>query len=267
MINDTKDMVVYKNEFNTVPLRNFTAVEMDLLFTIMSQMKDKGESEIEFTFRELKKLSNYNKETAIKSFVKDLEKTYDKLISLNVKIGDSKKWTKFVFFTKYTIDNENNTITIGVNSEFIPLINELTGNFTKFELEEVTSLNSSYSKSCYRLLKQFRKTGYYKVSVDRFRFLLDVPESYNMSNFTLRVLNPIETELKEYFENLKINKIKSKKDKRKVESLEFTFKRQSDITETGYTTFRDELTGEYREKHLYDFNDDDIRKEFPNTSE
>ena len=30
-----EDLVVYKNEFNTIPLRNFTAVEMDLLFTLM----------------------------------------------------------------------------------------------------------------------------------------------------------------------------------------------------------------------------------------
>lgn len=264
MENKIKDLVVYKNEFNTIPLRNFTAVEMNLLFTIMSQMRDKGSNEIEFNFKDLKILSNYNKETAIKSFIKDLEKTYDKLISLNVKVGDSKRWTKFVFFTKYTIDSENKSISIGVNPEFAPLINELTTNFTKFELEEVTSLNSSYSKSCYRLLKQFRKTGYYKVTVDRFRYLLDVPETYNMSNFTSRVLKPIETELKDYFTNLEVNKIKSKNDKRKIEYLEFVFKPQSDVRDNGFKTFRDKETGEYKEKHLYDFNHEDIKTEFPN---
>lgn len=267
MENKNNELVVYKNEFNTIPLRNFTAVEMDLLFTIMSQMRDKGITEIEFNFSDLKHLSNYNKETAINSFILDLEKTYDKLLRLNVKIGNSNKFTKFVFFTKYTIDRETKTIVIGVNSEFTPIINELTGNFTKFELEEVTSLNSSYAKSCYRLLKQFRKTGYYKIGIEKFKYLLDVPDSYNMSHLTARVLKPIKKELSKVFKDFKVKKIKSNKDKRKITVLEFTFKPQTDINNKGYATFRDEKTGNYKEKHLYNFNDDDIEKEFPEVPE
>lgn len=42
----TSDIVVFKNSFNTVPLRNFTGREMDLLFAIMAQMRDKGLNQI-----------------------------------------------------------------------------------------------------------------------------------------------------------------------------------------------------------------------------
>lgn len=258
-----QELVIYKNEFNTIPLRNFTSTEMDLLFTIMSQMRDKGTSEISFTFSDLKYLSNYNKETATRSFVNDLEQTYDKLIQLNIKIGTTGEFTKFVFFTEYSISESKKTISIAVNQKFTHLINELTGNFTKIELKEITQLKSSYSKSCYRLLKQFRKTGYYKINLKSFRYLLGVPESYDISNFTKRVLNPIEKELPKYFKNLRINKVKSNRDKRKVESLEFRFTPETDINKKGYRTFRDKNTGEYKEKHIYDFTDDDIKKVFP----
>lgn len=262
MDKDTQ-LVVYKNEFNTVPLRNFTSVEMDLLFTIMSQMRDKGLTEMEFTFNELKHLSNYNKETAIQSFINDLEKTYDKLIKLDVKIGTEKNFTKFVFFTRYSINSDKGTISIKVNEDFAPLINELTGNFTKFELEEITNLKSSYSKSCYRLLKQFRKTGYFKIDIDQFRDLLDVPKSYNMSNLTKRVLDPIQKELPQYFKGLKVHKEKNdRRNKRIVSHIVFIFEPQNDIKKTGYTTFRNEQ-GDYEEKHLYNFTDEEIEKEFP----
>lgn len=263
MSKNNKDLVVYKNEMNAIPLRNFTSVEMDLLFAIISQMRDKGTDEIIFNFNELKHLTNYNKENTTKTFIKDLETTYDKLIQLNVKVGTSTEFTKFVFFTKYRVSEKDKSIAIKVNEEFAPLINEITGNFTRFELEEITNLNSSYSKSCYRLLKQYRKTGFYKVKVDRFRYLLDIPESYNMSNLTARVLNPIEKELKKYFKNLKITKVKGKYDSRKIESLVFTFKREDDIKDNGYSTFRDSKTGEYFEKHLYEFENEEVRKEFP----
>lgn len=260
---DQKEIVAYKNEFNTVPLRSFTSVEMDLLFSIMSQMRDKGLTEMEFTFNELKHLSNYNKETAIQSFVSDLERTYDKLIKLDVKIGTEKNFTKFVFFTRYSINSDKGTISIKVNEDFAPLINELTGNFTKFELEEITNLSSSYSKACYRLLKQFRKTGYFKIDIEDFRNLLDIPTGYLMGNIDQKVLTPIKKELPQYFKGLKIHKEKNdRKNKRRVSHIVFTFEPQNDIKKSGYTTFRNKQ-GDYEEKHLYNFTDEEIEKEFP----
>ena len=258
-----EDLGVYKNEFNTIPLRNFTAVEMDLLFTLMSQMRERGTTDLKFGFEELKQLSKYNKENAIDSFVNDLEKTYDKLIQLNVKCGTSRKWTKFVFFTRYSVDKDEQTIDISVNPEFEHLINKLTGNFTKFELEEVTQLKSSYSKGMYRLLKQFRATGYAVFDIDNFRNLLDIPDSYKMGNIDQQILKPIEKELSKFFKHLKITKIKGiGKYKKNVVKIEFTFKKQDGIKDNGYRKFRDE-NGNYYEKHLYDFEDNEINKTFP----
>ena len=75
------------------------------------------------------------------------------------------------------------------------LLNDLTSQFTRFELAEFTALKSSYSKECYRRLKQYRQTGVWKVSIDEFRRLLDVPESYQARDLNKRVLKPIQDEL------------------------------------------------------------------------
>lgn len=260
---EKKDLlVVYKNSFNSLPLRNFNSVEMDLLFSLMSQLRDKGEDKLIFTFDELKKLSKYNKETAIISFVKDLEKTYTKLTKLNVRFEDDKEIRLFVFFIDYVINKEEQTIRVGVHPEFKNLINELTGNFTKFELNEFTSLKSSYSKTMYRLLKQFRTTGYAVFDINNFRYLLDIPDSYKMGNIDQQILKPIKKELPQYFKNLKINKIKGKgKYKRNIVKIEVLFNPQNDV-ENGYKVFRDS-DGLYYTKHLYDFNVEEVRKTYP----
>lgn len=255
--------MVYKNDFNTIPLKDFKSVEMDILFAILSQLRDKGTDEIVFSFNELKKLSQYREGTNNKDFIKDLESTYDKLISLNVKIGTAEKFTKFVFFTRYSVNAETNTVSIAVNKEFAPLINELTGNFTKFELEEITEITSSYSKACYRMLKQYRKTGYYKIHVDKLRSLLDVPKSYTPSNFVNRILKTIKRDLSPYFKGLKMNKIRDKYDGRKVAYIEFSFKPQTDVDKDGFKTFKNLETGEYEKRHLYQFTDDDVKREYP----
>ena len=255
-----KEIIVYKNDMNTVPLRKFNPIELDLFFTIVGQMRDKGLSEVVYKFDELKELSNYNQTKGIERFIKDLESTYDKLISLNVKIGTSRKWTKFVFFTRYSIDMDNQTISIATNTEFEYLINKLTGNFTKLELEEFTELKSSYSKTAYRLLKQYRKTGYVVYEIDKFLELFCVPSSYKQYHINQRVLQPIKDELSVYFKNFKINKI-SKGKGRKITHIEFIFDSESDINVTGSGTFRDK-NGFYYNKNLADFNNKEVHKKF-----
>ncbi|WP_150853434.1 replication initiation protein, partial [Staphylococcus aureus] len=94
--------------------------------------------------------------------------------------------------------------------------------FTKFELKEMTRLKSTYSKNMFRLLKQYKHTGYLKIHIDDFKNRLDIPKSYRMTDINKNVFKPIIIELGSIFNNLTINKIKAKKG-RKIEWIEFTF--------------------------------------------
>lgn len=256
------NLVVYKDELNTVPLRSFNSKEMDLFFSICSKMRNEELNIVTFDFEDLKELSNY-KMTATNHFVSDLESIYSKLIQLDFRIETEDKIIKFVLFTKYEIDKKNQTISIRINEEFKDILNSIIGGFTKFELEEFTMLSSSYSKTAYRLLKQFRQTGYYIIKIDEFRRLFDIPESYKISHITTNILEKIEEELPPYFEDLKINKLKGKgKRKRFIEYIEFKFKAETDI-EKGNKIFRDKETGEYYKKDIMDFTDEEIDKAYP----
>ena len=259
------NLVVYKDELNTVPLRSFNSKEMDLFFSICSKMRNKDLTTIKFTFDDLRELSDY-KYTAYDRFVKDIEGVYDKLIQLNIRLGNSTEFTKFVLFTKYSVSAKNETVEIRINEEFKEILNNIAGDFTKFELMEFTTLASSYSKTAYRFLKQFRQSGYYIVQIDEFRRLFDVPESYQMSDIDKRVLDRIEDELPTYFKNLRINKLRGKgKRKRFIEYIEFKFKPETDI-EKGEKTFRDKETGEYYKRNILDFTSEEVDKSFPETN-
>ena len=104
----------------------------------------------------------------------------------------------------------------------------------------MTHLKSTYAKNMFRMLKQYKHSGYMKIRVEDFRERLDIPHSYRMSNINQFVLTPIIRELSTIFNNLKINKIKAKKG-RKIEWLEFIFdpekrihsKRQPEIKDVG----------------------------------
>ncbi len=252
-------MVCYKNELNTIPMRNFNAKEMDLLFSICSQVREKGTDIVEFTFDDLKQLSDY-KMTATKHFVKDIESVYDKLIQLNLKIGTDTEFTKFVLFKEYSVSESKGTVTVGVNEKFKYILNEITQNFTKFELEEFTSLKSSYSKTAYRLIKQYRKTGYVIFTMEQFRELMCVPKSYQVCHITDNILKPIQNELSKYFKGLKINKIKAKKGKF-ISHIEFIFMAEDDMLPNG--KYRIKTGKKIVEKDPLDLNEYEVKKVFP----
>lgn len=225
------DLVVkYKNELNTIPMRKFNAKEMDLFFSICAKMKRKHTSIVRFTFEELKDLSDY-KITATQHFVKDLENVYDKMLNLKYRVEDTEGTIdKFVLFTKFRINPIKKYVEISVQPELEYILNELTNEFTQFELQEFTNLSSSYSKTMYRLLKQFRSTGFYTIRVTEFRELLDIPKSYRMTHITQKILLPIEKELSQYFEPFQIKKIKAKKGNR-IDRFEFYFREKENISE------------------------------------
>ena len=236
------EVVKYNNNFNNISLRNFNANELDILMAICSRMKEKGEEEITFHFDKLKKLVNYSDNTSA-TFIKDLESTYDKLISIKLKVGDERRFIKFVLFTRYSVDVDEKTVEIAVNKEFAWVLNELNVTFTAFELKEFISLKSSYAKEFYRRMKQFKSTGKWNISLEDFKRIMDVPVNYRMCDIDVWVLKPIQKELGDKFK-LKIKKIYSKKSRGRpsVSGFEFTFSKEKyQAEETSKTKNRKEV--------------------------
>lgn len=209
---------------NSIALKNFNAVEMDLFYALCTQVKNKGTDDILLHFEQLKELSNY-KPTATKRFINDLRRTNKKLLNLQFTFEDEHVVEDFVLFTTFSINKDTETMTVSVNKRFNFFLNELTSNFTRFELEEFTNLESKYSKAMYRLLKQWRTIGKKEWSIEDFRYRLDIPKSYQLIDIDRKVLKPIIIELSSIFKNFKVNKIKRGRGG-KVVALEFTFQKE-----------------------------------------
>lgn len=166
-----------------------------------------------------------------------------------------------LLFTSYKVDLDEECLSISVNPDLKHILNSITADFTKFELKEMTHLKSTYAKNMFRLLKQYKHTGYIKINISDFKNRLDIPKTYQMNDITKRVLNPIINELSSIFNNLNINKIKAKKG-RKIEWLEFTFdaekrihsKRQPEMTVSGKTKhmINREKTPKWLEERTYE---------------
>jgi len=223
MTTDKDISVKYQNELNLVTLKNFNAKEMNLFFALCARMKDKGLVNILVTFEELKDLSDY-KMTATKAFLKDLDNLYTKMLQLTYRqqLDDLGSYRKFVLFNSFEVNVPDKTVEVSINPKLEGILNGLTSEFSKFELSAFTSIRSTYAKTLFRLLIQYRSTGYYIVSIEKFRILLDIPAGYRMSEIDRIVIKPALRELENYFNTLKLSKIKAKKGN-KIAKLEFSF--------------------------------------------
>ena len=79
----------------------------------------------------------------------------------------------------------------------------------------------------FRLLKQFRTTGYAYFTKDDFHELLDIPKSYKQGNIDQKILNPIKTELTPLFRGLTIKKKYGKGRGKPVIGYQFSFKAEA----------------------------------------
>ena len=112
--------------------------------------------------------------------------------------------TLFEFFE---VDLDKKMVEVKVSSNFDYILNKLETQFTRYELEEFTSIRSTYAKTMYRLLKQWRTVGRKEFSVDDLKRILDTPESYRPSEIDRLILKPIKEQLSPYFVDLKVKKL------------------------------------------------------------
>lgn len=220
------EIIKYHNDINKLRLGKFTEKETDIFFSIMfKSMNTIGNVVIEFN--ELKDLiEGHRSEQRLINNVRKLNLKL-KLLVDEVKDKDG-NYTAFSLFGDITTKPKERIIEIKVDDRFRNLINNLMKNFTEFDLKDLISLNSTYSKTLFRLLKQWENKKIREFKIEEFRELLAIPNKYRLSEIDKFVLTPIMLELPQYFTDLKLEKIKTGK---KVTSLKFTWSRKEEKIE------------------------------------
>ena len=249
----SNEIVKYHNDLNKIKLPSFTEQEQNLLCGIFIKMRNSNNNVVKFSTDQLKKYctKNYTE----KEFGEVLAILRDKFFKADFTILIEDKERNLIgteiinLFSSFKIwcykhdDGYEEPVYIEMlaNPRFSYILNELEKNFTGFELDEFVSLSGKYTKTLYRLLKQYRQTGFLYMAWDEFIRVMDIPENYRQIDIDTRILKPAIKELTRErtlwditripFENLKYEKIKSSGRGRgrgsKVTGITFTFKPQS----------------------------------------
>lgn len=220
----TNTKLKYGNEINTLTFTNFTAQDFNLFFVICWYIKQKKTKKFTLTFDELKKFMPKQIKNN-KQFFDEVSRFSHKLmIIIASKLsrdenGRKDKCKNFLTYAE-TLEDER-TLSIIVSDMAYDML-FYTNYFTKFDLNEFCSIQNKYTKTLFRLLKQYENVnenpvnGLKNIVMEKQEFLefMNCPEKY-MNNTSMyidkKILIPAINELNEAsqsFKNVNFQKIK-----------------------------------------------------------
>lgn len=221
-----KQVTQYKNQVNSIPMRKRTAEEMNFFFAVLTKLRDEGTKEIVMDKYELAELAQYSV-THNKRYRDTIKSLVDKIGSLVYLEETKNSYEAMPLFLKFKAtwedDLTNMELILKVNPEFEYILNRWNeGNWTKFLLKEFIQIESTYSKTLFRLLKQWKTVGKREFTLEEFKRLMDIPKSYQIGIINHRIINNSITDLKPYFNDLKVKIVKANTKGNPVIGYKFT---------------------------------------------
>ena len=225
--------VYYDNKMNLLAFKDLDKIEASLFFSIVARFNDKGDEILTLSFSEISEYlgANYTNQQIGKIINSGVAKIVQTAIKWQM---EPKKTAYFTLFNKFVVDETNYTLTANINDLFLELLNNFKdGTFTALELAEFSTLKSKYTQTLYRLLKQFRFTGFRSIKWAEFIEIMDIPTSYRMFDIERQIIKPAIAELTQeadifnqnnpIFKKLIYKKIRGTGRGRPVELIEFYF--------------------------------------------
>ena len=221
-----------ENSFNRIPMGGLSAQEKNLVAEICVDLQDKGNTLIHYSKADLKAKVPFKNMTdkELGEMITNLDKKFFSLHFEQLIPTDDPQYPIHEFHNlfqvmRYKLKPDDFFLELQVDPHLAFLLNNVTKNFTRFELSDFISLRSKYSKDLFRLLMQFKSQGWWQVSLNDFRELLGAPTGYRFSDLERFVIKPSLKELswdngqtdlfinkrsakRPVFKNLRVEKIK-----------------------------------------------------------
>ena len=213
-------------------------VEQRLILLAIAEARQTGHGITENSLLEVHASSyintfNVEKHTAYKVLRDASKSLFDRYVTyhdVNPKTGKDRSF-HCRWVDKIGYEPQSGIVFLRFTQDIVPLITRLEENFTKYELEQVSRLTSSYAIRLYELLIQWRsagKTPIFDLALFRQQLGVEAPQYKTMSNFKTYVLDFALSQINELTDIT--TKYEQHKKGRSISGFSFTFKQKKDAS-------------------------------------
>lgn len=180
------NLIVKSNSLiNSKGKYKYSKNELKVICKMISEVKkeDKDFETKEMSLSEIMTTEEFNNHTYLNQLCNDL-------LCKPFQIPNTKIWVNWFSM----LEVKQGLIVYRFDPILKPHLLELREHFTSYYLNNVMSLNSSYSIHIYELLKQLEGVGYRKFIIEDLKELLSIPKSYQFVHFK-NLIEKVKTDL------------------------------------------------------------------------
>lgn len=166
-----------------------------LALTIGSMDPNSNQQVFDFTVADfVREFPEINLDNAYKQIQGAIKRIYER----SVKTEDKERVTEFRWVSSRTYFKKEGRFRISMTNEVMPYLTQLKGQFTKYQLRNISSFNSVHSIRIYELITQYRKVGEREITIEELKKWLQVEDKYSaFFDFKKRVLATAISEINE----------------------------------------------------------------------
>lgn len=137
-------------------------------------------------------------EVKVDNAYKQIQVAIKKLYDRTIRTEDSDRVTDFRWVSSRTYFKKEGRFRIALTNEVMPYLTQLKGQFTQYQLRNISSFNSVHAIRIYELCMQYKNIGEREISVANFKKWLQVEDKYpRYNNFKQWVIDPSIDEINE----------------------------------------------------------------------
>ena len=223
------DLVVVKANSLIEASYRLSIDEVRILALTIGTMDPKSNQQIfDFTVADfVREFPEISMDNAYKQIQSAIKRIYER----SVRTEDGNRVTEFRWVSSRTYFKNEGRFRIAMTNEVMPYLTQLKGQFTQYQLRNISSFNSVHSIRIYELVTQYRSVGYREITIEDLKKWLQVEENYpRWDNFKNRVLTPSIAEINDK-SDLFID-VEQIKRGRSVYALNFTITPKKNTTKT-----------------------------------
>lgn len=200
-----------------------TTNELKLLGLIIVNVREEQKKQFEEYHIDISALKDNTKHKDFYNYIKDVALRLEdkKIIVESINDENKRSFTTIRLINKPRYIEGSDKLVVNIDKDLIPYIINLKKEFTRYQIENILRLRSSYSVRIYELLKQYENIGVRDIDVKDLREYLGIEKNQykRFYDFERRALKPAEEEINEHTDII-FTYVKLKKG-RKIKTIRF----------------------------------------------
>lgn len=137
-------------------------------------------------------------EIKLENAYKEIQVAIKKLYDRSVRTEDGNRVSDFRWVSSKTYYKREGRFRISLTNEVMPYLTQIKGQFTRYQLRNISAFNSVYSIRIYELCYQYKSRGVREISLEDLKKWLQVEDKYPAYfDFKKRVIAPAILEINE----------------------------------------------------------------------